>query len=96
MRIYNPFGFTVSRGEIKLIANRTYYYKIADTKTIIHTKNSLGFRGDDPGKNFKSDLTVMTVGGSTTECFYLSDDMTWPYFLGQKLSQKFKGLWLNN
>ncbi|MBU4333854.1 MAG: SGNH/GDSL hydrolase family protein [Candidatus Omnitrophica bacterium] len=96
MRIYNPFGFTVSRGEIKLIANRTYYYKIADTKTIIHTKNSLGFRGDDPGKNFKGDLTVMTVGGSTTECFYLSDDMTWPYFLGQKLSQKFKGLWLNN
>ncbi len=36
------------------------------------------------------------MGGSTTECFYLSDDKTWQFNLEQKLKLKFKNIWINN
>ena len=36
------------------------------------------------------------MGGSTTECFYLSDGKTWPDLLQQKLDRQFLNLWLNN
>jgi lysophospholipase L1-like esterase len=65
-------------------------------KTTIHTKNSLGFRGDPPPRDFRDYLTILTIGGSTTECFYLSDGRTWPDLLGQKLSHDFSRVWINN
>jgi lysophospholipase L1-like esterase len=36
------------------------------------------------------------VGGSTTECFDLAEDKTWPHDLGVNLRRDFKPLWLNN
>ncbi len=36
------------------------------------------------------------MGGSTTECHFLSDDRTWPFLLGRKLSDSFAPCWLNN
>lgn len=41
-------------------------------------------------------LKVIAVGGSTTECHFLTDDKTWPYLLGKKLSDSFTHCWLNN
>ncbi len=63
---------------------------------IINTRNSLGFRGPEPPRDWSHTLTILTVGGSTTECHFLSDDRTWPFLLGRKLSDSFASCWLNN
>jgi hypothetical protein len=63
---------------------------------IVHHKNSLGFRGAEPPADFQNDLTLITVGGSTTECFYLSDGHSWPELLGSDLQKDFHRLWINN
>jgi lysophospholipase L1-like esterase len=65
-------------------------------ESLVHTKNSLGFRGPEPPANFDDALTIIAVGGSTTECFFLSDTDAWPAQLGNGLAQHFKELWLNN
>ena len=63
---------------------------------ITQTRNALGFRGPDPPDDFPSHLTIVAVGGSTTECFYLSDDKTWPTQLAAELAPEFPKLWVNN
>lgn len=77
---------------------------------IINTRNSLGFRGPEAPKDWVTEdraekgaargwsreLTVITIGGSTTECHFLSDNRTWPYLLGKKLADSVPGCWLNN
>jgi lysophospholipase L1-like esterase len=40
--------------------------------------------------------SIITVGGSTTECRYLSDSTTWPFILGEKLKDSIPNLWVNN
>ena len=72
-RVHNPFETRVIGDKIVLHANRTYEYKNdlsekLDEK-ITHTKNSLGFRGDEPPDDFNPALTVVTVGGSTPRAF---------------------------
>ena len=56
----------------------------------------LGFRGPNPPKNFEESLTMITVGGSATDCRFLSDGKTWPDRLSVRLGQKFQKVWLNN
>jgi lysophospholipase L1-like esterase len=65
-------------------------------KVVVHQRNSLGFRGPEPPVDFSRGLTIVTVGGSTTECFDLAEDKTWPHDLGVNLQRRFKDLWLNN
>jgi len=60
------------------------------------TRNSLGFRGEEPPPDFARRLTLLTIGGSTTECLDLDDARTWPHLLGVKLQEDFPRLWLNN
>lgn len=100
LRLYNPFGFRVKGQKIIIPANERFVIsnnRVSKLdKTIIHTKNSLGFRGEDPPEDFEDYLTIVAVGGSSTECFYLSDNKTWPYLLGEKLKKQFPKLWLNN
>jgi lysophospholipase L1-like esterase len=100
LRIHDPFKFRVRGDKIVLPANVDYTFKNNSLKkldqNIIHKKNSLGFRGEEPPKNFENYLTIITVGGSTTECFYLSDDKQWTYVLGMNLKNHFKKLWINN
>lgn len=62
---------------------------------VVHTKNSLGFRGPELPWN-GSALTLFAVGGSTTECFYLGDGDDWPSRLMGHLSTSFPTLWVNN
>jgi len=104
LRIYNPFEFRVRGDKIILPVNKKYVIKKDKSQnklskfddTIIHTKNSLGFRGEGPPADFSEYLTIITVGGSTTECTFLSDGKTWTDLLGGKLKNDFKKLWINN
>ncbi len=108
LRIYNPFDSRIKGDKIVLPINKEYVIENAKLRrkfkkslkkfdeTIIHRKNSLGFRGEEPPKDFANYLTIVTVGGSTTECTFLSEGKTWTDVLGKKLNEKFNRLWINN
>lgn len=103
LRYHNPFGFRMRGNTIVLPVNQTYAIEDPNLqafdkldKHVTHTKNSLGFRGTEPPVDFAGHLTILTVGGSTTECFYLSDNQTWPALLEGRLKPGFPKLWLNN
>lgn len=50
-----------------------------------HSTNAWGLRGDAPPPPDAGSYRIITVGGSTTQCFYLDDHKTWPYLLQMKL-----------
>jgi lysophospholipase L1-like esterase len=47
--------------------------------------NKWGFRGDGPPADWSSYYTIVTIGGSTTQCMYVDDHKTWPYLLQKEL-----------
>src|SRR5262245_29577227 len=100
LRFYNPLRSTVKGYRIVLPVHTQYVtenHAISKLDhTVVHTKNSLGFRGDEPPDGFSNYLTLMTIGGSTTECQYLSDGKTWTDTLGQNLKKDFDRVWINN
>jgi hypothetical protein len=63
---------------------------------IVHRKNSLGFRGPELPADYAERLSIIAVGGSTTECFYIPDGKTWPDLPADSLGGNFSGLWLDN
>ena len=58
--------------------------------------NSIGLRGPEPPREFDSSLTVVAIGGSTTECLFLSNGKSWPEVVGGFLAPTFNPLWVNN
>jgi lysophospholipase L1-like esterase len=101
LRVYHPLEIRFKPGRIVLPVNKHYLINNFGKFTklppqTVHTKNSLGFRGAPPPANFQDYLTIITIGGSTTECFYLTDGRTWPDILGQKLSRAFNRVWIDN
>lgn len=102
LRIYNPFHLRLKGDKIVLPVNlqATITNRINPKldPVIINTRNSLGFRGPEPPspREWSRELTLITIGGSTTECHFLSDDSTWPFLLGKKLAGTFAPCWLNN
>jgi lysophospholipase L1-like esterase len=101
LRIYNPLGFRIKGNKLILPINKKeiihHEHGLGKLdQVVIHQRNSLGFRGPEPPADFAKDLTIITVGGSTTECFDLAEDKTWPHDLGVKLKADFTHLWLNN
>jgi lysophospholipase L1-like esterase len=58
--------------------------------------NALGFRGPEPPAQFGEALTLVAVGGSTTECLYVSDGKTWPDVVGAELAARFRDVWVGN
>ncbi|MEM7477627.1 MAG: SGNH/GDSL hydrolase family protein [Planctomycetota bacterium] len=52
------------------------------------TVSSLGIRGPDESEFDRSDLRILCVGGSTTECLYVTDKSSWPWQLQELLSQE--------
>jgi lysophospholipase L1-like esterase len=100
LRFYNPFGFRIKGDNIILPVNKKEIrYHAKGTKldeVVIHQNNSLGFTGPEPPPDFNNWLTLVTVGGSTTECLEIAQKKTWPYLLGVSLQQRFPRLWVNN
>ena len=100
LRIYNPFGFRLKGDQIILPVNTKLSIQNSINpkldSVIINTRNELGFRGPSKPADFNSRLSIITVGGSTTECHFNNDDKTWPALLEQKLDSSFQHLWLNN
>jgi lysophospholipase L1-like esterase len=102
LRVYNPLEIRFRPDRIVLPVHKRYVFDNTENfptklaKTTIHTKNSLGFRGAPPPRDFRDYLTIITIGGSTTECFYLSNGLTWPDLMGQRLSRRFNRVWVNN
>ena len=100
LRIYNPFHFRLKGDKILLpINDRETIDNRINPKldpVIINTRNSLGFRGPEPPKDWKRHLTAITIGGSTTECHFLTDSFTWPYLLWRRIADSVPGFWLNN
>lgn len=101
LQLYNPFEVRIKGDTIVLPADRRYRFEQTSLPAldaeIVHTKNTLGFRGPEPPSDGLGNyLSIIVVGGSTTECFYLSDGKDWPAQLHNKLSSSFNRLWINN
>jgi len=100
LRFYNPLGFRMKGDNIILPVNKKeiIYHDKGEKidKVVVHQNNSLGFKGAEPPHDFANWLTVVAVGGSTTECLEIAADKTWPYQLGVKLQRDFAKLWINN
>lgn len=100
LRIYNPFFFSIRGSNFVPPTNTKYIYEnikisgVSDEITI--SKNSLGFRGEEPPINFDEYFTILAVGGSTTESVYNSDGGDWPNLVSDNLKQKFSNIWVNN
>jgi lysophospholipase L1-like esterase len=64
---------------------------------LLHTRNNIGFRGPDWPPRDTTAIRIFTVGGSTTECFYLSDGDDWPAQLAATLpTLNGRPTWINN
>jgi len=100
LHFYNPFPFAISKGKLVLPANQKTVFKNTWIKkldsTIQYSRNSLGFRGPEPTDSINKLLSIVCIGGSTTECRFISDSLTWPFQLQTKLKDSFPSFWLNN
>ncbi len=100
LRWHDPLSLRVKGSKVSLPINErlvieNHSIDKAD-REIVHTRNSIGFRGANPPRDFDRHLTIITVGGSTTECFYLSDDKTWPEQMRRRWDESFENVWVNN
>lgn len=97
VRLFDPFDFRQRGDKVVLPVNKKMIFRNdripgLDSQ-IIHTKNSLGFRGPEPPPNFHELTTIIAIGGSTTECFYISDSLCWTNLLHFEPGRK---VWVNN
>ncbi|MCK5785175.1 MAG: hypothetical protein KAH54_01310, partial [Candidatus Sabulitectum sp.] len=63
---------------------------------ITHTTNSMGFRGEEPPADWDNWFTIVTIGGSTTHCYYIDDQKTWPHLLQDALQRARPDTWVGN
>ncbi|MES1220084.1 MAG: SGNH/GDSL hydrolase family protein [Bacteroidota bacterium] len=100
LRIYNPFPFALKKGKLILPSNQVKVYTnkwIPKLDRKIHySRNSLGFRGPEPTDSVSRLLSIITIGGSTTECKFQSDSLTWSFLLYKALKHQNDSIWLNN
>jgi lysophospholipase L1-like esterase len=100
LRIHNPIVQTVKGNQIVVRVNydqvlkNDYIPGVAPVVRIHH--NSLGFRGSDPPADLQNWLSIVAVGGSTTRSATQSDDRMWTTLVGNKLSECFNRVWINN
>ncbi len=100
LRCYNPFGFRLKGDRIILETNTSKTFANDKIKSlapsITHSKNSLGFRGPELPVDRDNWTTIFAVGGSTTECYFISDGKDWPTLLGKKITKQSSKIWMNN
>lgn len=100
LRVFQPIEYRVKGNKIELPRDRAS--QISNDKTdkldrvISISWNHMGFRGELPPKNFAVCLTIIALGGSTTECTLISDGKTWCDKLAGNLKERFRPVWLNN
>ena len=99
-RFHDPLGQRLRGNSIVLPVNQRYIVEQKHASklepVIVHSRNALGFRGPDPPRDFDRHLTIVAVGGSTTECMYLSDGRDWPALVGHGLAPSIPSVWMNN
>lgn len=99
LKVARPFPALASAGRVELPVNTTL--RIEDhgheglNDPIDIRFNSLGFRGPEPSAD-QSVVRIVTVGGSTTQCLYLSEGQTWPDQVAKELSAEGPDVWINN
>jgi lysophospholipase L1-like esterase len=100
LRLYQPIPFRVRGDRIVLPVRQVYTFDNGGASKLDpithHTKNALGFRGPDPPRDLASRLTLVTIGGSTTECLFLSDGKTWTDVIARRLAARAPDSWVNN
>jgi lysophospholipase L1-like esterase len=100
LQIYNPFTNFTKQGKLLLPANQQTVFEnkwIKQLDANIHySRNAMGFRGPMPIDSISKLNSIITIGGSTTECRFLSDSSTWTFLLGEKLNDSIPDLWVNN
>lgn len=100
LRIYNPFHLRIKGDRVILPVNQRLITKNSLNprldSIIVNTRNAIGLRGPELPDASAKKLKILTVGGSTTECYFLNDDSTWPSRLSGDLGNDFHDVWLNN
>src|SRR5262249_2904171 len=100
LRAYNPVQSRVRGDRIVLVANKSYTIRNNTIPrlppTIAVHLNSLGFRGPEPPARFADALPIVTIGGSTTQSFFVPDGLTWSDRLADRLKRHFPSVWLDN
>lgn len=100
LRIYNPFPFRMRGTHLVLPVHRRYEFTHEHSTKLDpvthHSKNSLGFRGPDPPRDLDRRPSIVTIGGSTTECLFLSDGRTWTDVLARRVAAVHPDAWVNN
>jgi lysophospholipase L1-like esterase len=100
LRLFQPIPFRVRGDRIVLPVRQVYTFDNHGATKLDpvthHTKNALGFRGPDPPRDFASRLTILTIGGSTTECLFLSDGKTWTDVMARRVAALTPRSWVNN
>jgi hypothetical protein len=100
LRVFQPIPFRVKGEKITLPVSEVTIYRHEQTHKLDpvtrNTKNSLGFRGPEPPRDFDTHLTILTIGGSTTECHFLDDGKTWTDAMTRAIGSEFPGAWVNN
>lgn len=101
LHFYNPFPSRFRGNKIQLKTNYKRNIIIEPRikgldSMIQYSANKLGFRGEDQPEGFDKYYSIITIGGSTTECSLLDDSKTWTAQLGNKLRRTHSKLWINN
>jgi lysophospholipase L1-like esterase len=99
LRIYNPIPLRLKGDKIILPTNQNYTFKNSYPcfdSLVVHTKNEMGFRGPSMPSNFKEKNSIIAIGGSTTECYFISDDKVWTQVMQDSLIKYDPTIWINN
>lgn len=63
--------------------------------TVVVSRNDLGLRGPGSAERHPGSLSVITVGGSTTESVQSNHESSWPGLLATLLQAQLGDVWLN-
>lgn len=97
LRIVSPPNIFTPHLPLRPMAKLKLHVNLRGVAPVAHyTTNSWGLRGDKPPTAWKSYLTMVTIGGSSTQCLYLDDQKTWPFLLQENLKDHHPHVWVGN
>ena len=100
LRVYNPIRAPARANGIILPAFKSFVAQGRNdpkmSESIRIDYNSMGLRGPEQPDNYAELTSILTVGGSTTECVGLTDGRTWPDHVRRILKKRSANYWINN